>query len=523
MIGGPDKKHLKESIAIIGMGCRFPGAPDVQSFWRLLEAGADAIVPYPGGRFADLDAVYAPDAPSTPGQYGGYLDRLDLFDAEFFGISPREAVYMDPQQRLLLETAWEAIEDAGQVREHLAGSRTGVFIGLWTGDYEDRMIRSSSGLSLYVMTGGGRFAASGRLSYAFDLRGPSFTVDTACSSSLVAVHLACKSLWAGECDMALAGGANAILGTEIAAMYSSVNMLSPDGRCKFTDASADGLVRSEGAGVIVLKPLSQALADRDPIYALIRGGAINNDGQSSGSLVSPAVAGQEAMLREALRDAQTSPDQIQYVEAHGTGTSVGDRVEIQALARIFGEGKRRAPCVIGSVKTNIGHTEAAAGIAGLMKVALALKHQTIPANRYGSTPTSAVAWDRIPLAVQMETAPWPGGARPALAGVSGFGITGTNAHVIVEEVASASSRIRAGSSLCTWHTSRLDERSTSPSEHRVPRALVVRRIEVEADVIAGLRVVVERARVRIGLGTEIRRRAASRGGRTRGRPGSDRA
>jgi acyl transferase domain-containing protein len=364
----------REPIAIIGIGCRYSGGvSSPAAFWRLLCDEIDAIGEMPSGRF-DVDAYYDPQ-PRTAGKIvtrkGGFLAQIDRFDADFFGISPREATCMDPQQRLLLEVAWEALEDGGQRPDQLAGSKTGVFVGMWANEYEDMMYNASNEIDLYVTTGGGRYAASGRLSYFFDLRGPSVTVDTACSSSLVTVHFACRSLWSGESTLALAGGVNLIIEPQISIGYSRSGMLSPDAHCKFGDARADGYVRSEGVGMVVLKPLSQALADNDPIYAMIRGSAVNNDGRSSGLLVAPGVGAQAAMLREAYRDADISPGEIGYVEAHGTGTKAGDPAELQALGMVLAEGRDLdRPCIIGSVKTNIGHTEAASGVAGLIKTAL---------------------------------------------------------------------------------------------------------------------------------------------------------
>ena len=343
--------------------------------------GVDAIAEMPADRF-DAAALY--DA--TPGargkivtRQGGFLSEVDAFDPSFFGISPKEAMCIDPQQRLLLEVAWEAIEDAGVTQPQLAGSATGVFVGMWTSEYEGKMFGASSDIDLYVTTGGGRYAASGRVSYAFDLRGPSLTLDTACSSSLVAVHLACQSLWSGESEMALAGGVNLILEPHITIGYSRSAMLSADARCRFGDARASGYVRSEGVGLVLLKPLSRALADGDPIHALVRGSAVNNDGQGSGLLVAPSPVVQAAMLRQAYRSAGVEPGRVGYVEAHGTGTRVGDPVELAALGEVLGEGRAPGrPCLIGSVKTNIGHAEAASGIAGLIKAVLCLEHRTHP-------------------------------------------------------------------------------------------------------------------------------------------------
>ncbi len=427
---------LREPIAIIGVGCRFPGGVNSpESFWRLLRDEVDAITEMPPGRF-DIDEYYDP-TPATPGKIitreGGFLNDIDQFDALFFGISPREANYLDPQQRLLLEVAWEALEDAGQAREKLAGSRTGVFIGMWLNDYEAKMYDAIDDVSLYVTTGGGRYPAAGRLSYTFDFRGPSVTVDTACSSSLVSVHMACQALWSGEATMALAGGVNLILEPQISIAYSHSKMLAPDGRCKFGDARANGYVRSDGAGLIVLKPLAQALADGDPIYALIRGSVVNNDGRSSNELVAPGVDTQAEMLRQAYRNANVSPNQVDYVEAHGTGTHVGDPVEIKAIGLVVGENRPAdRPCYLGSVKTNIGHTEGAAGVAGLIKVALSLKHRAIPASLHFQQPNPNIPWDELPVQIHSRYARWPEGSGPALAGVSAFGITGTNAHVVLQ-------------------------------------------------------------------------------------------
>jgi acyl transferase domain-containing protein/acyl carrier protein len=428
----------REPIAITGIGCRFPGADGPEAFWHLLSQGVDAISDIPSGRF-DIDSVYDP-TPGTPGKIinrtGGFLKNVDHFDAAFFGISPREALRLDPQQRLLLEVTWEALEDAGQVPGELAASKTGVFIGACTSDYEDIQyyLRDREGIDIYVATGTARAVMSGRLSYAFDLLGPSFTVDTACSSSLVAVHLACQSLWAGESSLALAGGVNLILLPEMSMSFSSAKMLAPDGRCKFGDANANGFTRSDGVGVVVLKPLSKAQADGDRVYAVIRGTAINNDGRSSGLLATPSREGQKAALREAYRNAGVSPGCVQYVEAHGTGTSVGDPVEVESLGEVLAEGRDLGrPCVVGSVKTNIGHTEGAAGIAGLIKVALSLKHRAIPPSLHFREPNPNIRWNEIPLVVSDVLTPFEEGSEPITAGVSAFGISATNAHVVLQE------------------------------------------------------------------------------------------
>ena len=423
-------------IAITGIGCRFPEATGPEAFWGLLTNGGDAIKEIPANRF-DVDAFY--DArPGIPGKiysrWGGFLDQIDQFDPYFFGISPREAAGMDPQHRLLLEVAWEALEDAGQVPEQLLGQQVGVFAGMCTNDY----LNSVSDLSLidiYFAAGNARSLLSGRLSYALGFEGPSVVVDTACSTSLVAVHLACQSLRSGESMLALAGGANLVLDPDPSIGFSQAQMLARDGRCKAFDARGDGFVRSDGVGIVVLKRLADALADHDPIYAVIRGSAVNNDGRSGGLLMTPSRAGQEAVLREAYKNSGISPGQVQYVEAHGTGTSVGDPIEAMALGTVLNTDRPAdQPCRIGSVKTNIGHAEGAAGIAGLIKVALALKHRAIPASLHFGQPNPAIPWSELPLTVQRELTPWPAEATPAVAGVSSFGISGTNSHIVVTDL-----------------------------------------------------------------------------------------
>ena len=330
-------RRQNEPIAIIGIGCRFPGANDPAAFWQLLRDGVDAIREVPADRF-DQHAFYDPD-PATPGKmntrWGGFLEQVDQFDANFFGISPREALRMDPQQRLLLEVTWEALQDAGQVPERLAGTQVGVFIGIATNDYGRLQWNDLARIDAYAGTGNALSIAANRISYLFDFRGPSIAIDTACSSSLVAVHLACRSLRTGESTLALAGGVNLILSPAIAINFTKAGAMAPDGRCKAFDARANGYVRSEGAGVVVLKPLSKALADGDPIYAVIRGSAVNQDGRSNG-LMAPNPLAQEAVLREAYRQAAVSPGEVQYVEAHGTGTLLGDPIEAKALGAVLG-------------------------------------------------------------------------------------------------------------------------------------------------------------------------------------------
>ncbi|MDG5808823.1 type I polyketide synthase [Streptomyces ossamyceticus] len=424
-----------EPIAIIGMAGRFADATSLEQLWDMLLQGRDAITDIPPERY-DVDAVYDP-APRTPGRtvsrWGGLLRDIDAFDAEFFGISPREADRMDPQQRLLLEVAYEALEDAGQPLPRIAGTDAGVFIGQLGGDYWHLQYSDRDQLDLYAMTGAAsRAITSGRLSYAFDLRGPSFTVDTACSSALVAVHNAVQAIRLGECPLAIAGGVNLVLLPEEGVVYSGAGMLASDGRCKFADASGDGFVRSDGIGAVILKPLSAALADGDRIRAVIRGSAVGNDGQSSGYLVTPAVEGQRDVLRRAYANAGIDPADVDYIEAHGTGTSVGDPVELEALAHIVGPRPADRRCLVGSVKTNIGHAEAAAGIAGLIKAVLCLENKTVPPNLHLKNPNPAVDWDNLPLSVPTQATPLPDRDRPAVAGVSSFGFSGTNAHLVLE-------------------------------------------------------------------------------------------
>jgi acyl transferase domain-containing protein/thioesterase domain-containing protein/SAM-dependent methyltransferase/aryl carrier-like protein len=431
------KSQASEPVAIIGMGCRFPGgAIDPESFWKLISQGRDAISEVPPDRW-DLDGFYDPD-PDAPGKmntrWGGFLSEVDQFDPEFFGISPREAAGMDPQQRLLLEVVWEALENACQSPDRLAGSRTGVFVGLSSSDY--LVLGSASGvgsIDAYMGTGNSHSVASGRISYLLGLQGPSISVDTACSASLVAVHLACQSLRTGECRMALAGGVNLILAPDTTVFASKARMLAPDGRCKSFDESANGYVRGEGCGIVVLKRLSDARADGDHILAVIRGTASNQDGRSSG-LTAPNGPSQVAVIKEALANGDLKPDDIDLIEAHGTGTALGDPIEAGALADVFGAGRGpENPLRVGSVKTNIGHAEAAAGIAGLIKVVLALRHGKIPPSLHLRKLSPHIDWSGLAIGVPTAETTWnhPKGLR--CAGVSSFGFSGTNAHVIVSD------------------------------------------------------------------------------------------
>jgi len=423
-----------EPIAVIGIGCRFPGAKDPESFWRLLRDGVDAISEIPADRW-QKQAFYHPD-PAIPGKaisyWGGFLDGIDLFDPFFFGISPIEAKYMDPQQRLLLELAYEALDDAGQTKANPEGSKIGVFIGISINEYSHLQFSDPSLITSHSGTGSALSIAANRISYFFNFRGPSIAIDTACSSSLSAVHLACQSLRSGECGMALAGGVNMILSPAHSIAFTKAGVLAADGRCKAFDARANGYVRGEGGGVIVLKPLSAALADGNPVHALILGSAMQQDGRTNG-LMAPNQEAQEAMLREAYHTAGISPNSIQYVETHGTGTLLGDAIEGKALGAVIGVNRTNGPCAIGSVKTNIGHLEAAAGIAGLIKVILSLKHRTIAPSLHYQTPNPHIPFDELHIRVQNALTSWPSGSRPALAGVSSFGFGGTNVHVVVGE------------------------------------------------------------------------------------------
>jgi acyl transferase domain-containing protein/acyl-CoA synthetase (AMP-forming)/AMP-acid ligase II len=423
---GPQGLNADEPIAIIGIGCRFPGADGPSAFWRMLCDGVDAVTEAPQNRW-DADA-----SASITSRSGGFLDRVDEFDAQFFGISPREAARMDPQQRLLLEVAWEALEDAGQVPENLAGSRTGAFTGVSTNEYQHLTLSRPELIDAYSGTGTSMSIVANRLSYIFDFRGPSMSVDTACSSSLVAIHMACRSLRDGESTLALAGGVNVMLTPGPSVNFSKAGVLAADGRCKAFDAAADGWVRGEGAGIVVLKPLSRALADGDRIYAAIRGSATNQDGRTNG-LMAPSRRSQEEVLAEAYRRAGLSPGAVQYVEAQGLGTLLGDAIEAEALGAVVADGRAADdPCVIGAVKTNIGHLEAAAGVAGIIKVALALHHRTIPPSLNFSQPNPNIPFDTLPLRVAERLMSWPESGR-AVAGVSAFGFGGTNAHVVLAE------------------------------------------------------------------------------------------
>jgi acyl transferase domain-containing protein len=426
-----------EPIAVVGMGCRFPGGCNTpEDFWRLLHEGEDAVTEIPPARWNVRD-YFSADR-DTPGkvyaQRAALLsqDIVEEFSADFFGIAPREVERMDPQQRMFLEVCWEGLEDAGQAVDRRQGMRAGVFVGSCTDDYLQlsNNLADLPSIDAYSSLGTSRSIIAGRVSYLLGFDGPSIHLDTACSSSLVAVHLACQSLRSGECDLALAGAVNLQLGPVWTVGLCRLGALSPEGRSRAFDAKADGFVRGEGCGVVVLKRLSDALADRDTIRALLIGTAVNHDGRSSGLTV-PNEQAQERLLRQALEFAQVGPEAIDYIEAHGTGTPLGDPIEMGAIGTVFGQ--RREPLWVGSVKTNVGHLEAAAGIAGLIKVVLALEQETIPPHLHFREPSPHIPWERLPVKIPIECIRWPRGARPRRAGVSAFGFSGANAHVVVEE------------------------------------------------------------------------------------------
>jgi acyl transferase domain-containing protein/SAM-dependent methyltransferase/acyl carrier protein len=429
-------RRKREPIAIVGIGLHLPGgARDESSLWRLLADGVDAISEIPRDRW-DVDAYYDPD-PDKPGKmntrHGAFISGVDQFDAEFFGVSPREAVSMDPQHRLLMETSWEALENAGIAPAALRDSPTGVFVGVGNCDYWRMAYRDEEQIDAYAALGNSYSVAAGRLSYFLGVHGPSMAVDTACSASLVAVHLACGSLRSGECTLALAAGVNLILSPEANINFSKSRMLAPDGRCKTFDAGADGYVRGEGCGVVVLKTLSAALHGGNRILALIRGSAVNQDGRSGG-LTAPNGPAQEAVIRTALAAAGVAPHEVSYLEAHGTGTSLGDPIEVRAATAVLCKDRpEELPLALGSIKTNIGHLEAAAGVAGMLKVVLALQKGQIPPHLHLSKKSPYIDWDRLPIVVPTSLTPWESVNGKRIAGVSSFGFSGTNAHLVLEE------------------------------------------------------------------------------------------
>ena len=425
-------------FAIVGYAARFPGAADADGFWDVLREGRDAVSEVPKDRW-DVDEFFDPE-PGAPGKVvtrrAGFVDDVTGFDAPFFGMSTREVRLMDPQHRLLLETAWHAVEHSGTAPTALANTNTGVFVGLATHDY----LGMASGeltypeIEAYMAIGTSNAAAAGRISYRLGLQGPSVAVDTACSSSLVAIHQACQALQLGR--MRPRAGRRRERPAHPGDhdhVSPSAHMLAPDGRCKTFDAAADGYVRGEGCGVIVIKRLEDAIRDGDRIRAVIRGSAINQDGASGGLTVPNGVA-QQRVIADALKRADVAPSDVGYLEAHGTGTSLGDPIEAQAAGAAYGIGREASrPLLIGSAKTNIGHLEAAAGIAGVIKVVLSLENGLLPQHLHFENPSPHIPWDRLPVEVVKEATPWERNDRPRIAGISSFGFAGTNAHVILEE------------------------------------------------------------------------------------------
>ncbi|HEY2438327.1 MAG TPA: type I polyketide synthase, partial [Solirubrobacteraceae bacterium] len=422
----------REPVAVVGLGCRLPGdIAGPEDFWHLLERGGDAVSTLPAQRWPSAESAADAEVMERTTRVGGFLGDIAGFDAAFFAISPREAMFMDPQQRMVLEVGWEALEHAGISPEALRGSRTGVFVGVSAGEYGQRSLSELSSVDAWSGTGGALSVAANRLSYALDLRGPSVAVDTACSSSLVAVHLAMQSLMTGESDLAISAGTNLLLGPGVTAAFHQMGVISQTGRCRPFSASADGIVRAEGAGVLVLKRISDALTDGDRIFAVLRGSAVNQDGGSNG-LTAPNPQAQEDLLRLAYGTAQVDPGEVDYVEAHGTGTLLGDPIEARALSSVLGIGRAASsPLLIGSVKSNLGHLEAAAGIVGLIKLVLSIHRGRIPANLHYADGHPHIDFTTLGLSVVDRARDWPVADRPARAGVSAFGFGGTNAHVVV--------------------------------------------------------------------------------------------
>ena len=460
----PVREQAGERVAIVGMACRFPGGEDVRGFWEMLRSGGFAVT---RGR---PDGLMVAGEEEDEAPWGAYVPDLDRFDAEFFGIAPVEAELMDPQQRLLLETSWEALEDAGFDPGRLRGSRTGVYAGIMNRDYERLapLAGAEGGRGAYLATGMGNAAAVGRVSFVLGLMGPAIAVDTACSSALVAIHQAAVAIRQGEADLALAGGVNVILSAALSNLALTAGMLSPRGRCSTFDAAADGYVRGEGCGMVVLKRLSEAERDGDRILGVLLGSAVNQDGASAGFTV-PNGPAQETVIREALERAGVPASSVDYLEAHGTGTELGDPIEVQAAAAVYGESREaERPLLLGSVKTNVGHLESAAGVAGVVKALLAMRHDLIPPHLHFERPNPRIPWDDLPVRVTSEETPWPEAAeRPRRAAVSSFGYSGTNAHLILEEYAEEDRQSSRWGPSGRHRPPPADETPYAPRTHRV--------------------------------------------------------
>ncbi len=466
-------KDAREPIAIVGMGCRYPGGVRTpQEFWELLTSGRDILREIPGERW-DVDAFYDPQM-TVPGKmyvrHGHYLDDIDQFDPQFFGLSPREAESLDPQQRLVMEISWETLEHAGLAPDTLKGGKTGVFVGQYWDDYSMQRIYAADNREIdrYAQLSGLRGLTAGRICHILDSHGPAIQLDTACSSSSLAVHLACQSLRLGESDLALAGGVSLILAPEHLIGICQMQALSPDGRCKTFDGSADGFGQGEGCGMVALKRLSDAQADNDNILAIIQGSAVNHDGHAR-TVTTPSGPAQRAMLQEALDDAGLQPGQLDYVETHGTGTPLGDPIEVMAIARVLCE-QRTKPLYLGSVKTNVGHLDSAAGIVGLMKVVLSLQNNIIPPHLNCTEPNRHIPWGDWPLEIPLKNIPWQGEER--FAGISAFGMSGTNVHLIIGQAPQAVQAPREGQASHKKHASPTDTKVSAQPEGEPPAQLL---------------------------------------------------